>query len=80
MEKKELKKPIRTMCIILNILILLVLTVFIFIWYEMAIVGDAPPSPTIYDLRIFEKSILLWVLIVIEFHIFLKTTKNKSTT
>lgn len=79
MKKLELKKSVRTILLTLNILILVIWSSFIFIWYIMVIAGDIPPAPTVYDLYIFEISILIWFLIVIEFHIFLKNTTNKPT-
>lgn len=78
MKRFNFKKPLRIAIIIVNALILIICSGFIFFWY-MVITSDIPPTPTVKELLTLNKSVALWFLILIENIIFLVFTTNKAT-
>ena len=63
--------------IIVNALILILLSGWVFFWY-MIITSDIPPSPTVKELLVLNKYVFYWLLILIENGLFLTYTTNKK--
>ena len=78
MKKFKLKRSLRITIIILNALILVIWSGWVFFWY-MVITSDIPPAPTVEELYSLNRFVAYWFLILIENMVFLAVTTNKPT-
>ncbi|MEW6425582.1 MAG: hypothetical protein AB1523_12740 [Bacillota bacterium] len=78
MKRFQLKKSLRMAIIIINALLLIIWSGWVFFWYEV-IMSDIPPAPTIRELHDLERFVIYWFLILIENIVFLVFTTNKTT-
>lgn len=78
MKRFKLKNRLRMAIMMVNALILIIWSGFVFFWY-MTITGDIPPTPTVEELLTLNKFVSYWLLILIGNIVFVVFSTNKST-